>query len=574
MFSGRPEVTLLDPMGSLKKLAIRGASVVIGSCFVALTVSLALVAGVPASAQSNNHAHGQLEPAAHEEVDAAYQRGMEFLQAKRYADALEQFRFVTQHAPRIPQGPSGEGIALVLMGKPQEAIEALRRALELDPTFWVAQRELGIVYWSQNLKEPAAQQLEPIIAIHPDDGAVNIILAQYTFERADYAQALLYLSRVPAQVVADPHLSLMQAEAQLKTGQAAGAGATLERLVGRTGLTNEQGFELAWMLGQAKAFKPAIEVFKQLPADYPDEFRHSYGLALAYFGTGEYDKCIATLDALVTHGNTRPEAFSLLGVAEEKSGHTKEAYDAFRRGILTNPTDSLNYLNIATLACGHLSYDLAIEILTSGIARIPNSHELFLSRGIANTLGGQFARAQQDYNQAIGLAPSDAGSYLAMGLSQLEAGDLDRAIQSFVNSSARDSKDAVSYYFTAEALIQKGVSPGTAAFDQAKQAADRAISLDPGFAYAYRDRAKLELHANETDQAISDLESARAADPKSSSTLYLLGQAYQRKGRTSEAKELLAQVPGAKVQEDREYQRDFLTQELVTLSKGDHRGTE
>jgi tetratricopeptide (TPR) repeat protein len=264
----------------------------------------------------------------------------------------------------------------------------------------------------------------------------------------------------------------------------------------------------------------------------------------------------------------------LLGVAEEKSGHTKEAYDAFRRGILANPADSLNYLNIATLACGHLSYDLAIEILTSGIARIPNSHELFLSRGIANTLGGQFAQAQQDYNQAIGLAPSDAGSYLAMGLSQLEAGDLDRAIQSFVNSSARDSKDAVSYYFTAEALIQKGVSPGTAAFDQAKQAADRAISLDPGFAYAYRDRAKLELHANETDQAIIDLEHARAADPKSSSILYLLGQAYQRKGRTSEAKELLAQVAGAKVQEDREYQRDFLTQELVTLSKGDHRGTE
>jgi tetratricopeptide (TPR) repeat protein len=565
---------MLGHMASLKKLAKRCAFEGIDLCMAGLMVLLALVAGVPASAQSNDPAQRQPEQATHEKVDAAYQRGMELLQAKRYADALEQFRHLTQLTPHSPLGPNGEGIALVLMGKPQEAIEALRRALELDPAFWVAQRELGIVYWSQNLKEQAAQQLEPIIALHPDDGAVNVILAQYKFERADYAQALLYLSRVPAQVAADARLSLMVGEAQLKTGQVAGAGATLERLVGRKGLTNEQGFELAWMLGQAKLFKPAIEVFNQLPADYPDEFRHNYGLALAYFGTGEYDKCIATLDVLVAHGNTRPEAFSLLGVAEEKSGHTKEAYDAFRRGILANPADSLNYLNIATLACGHLSYDLAIEILTSGIARIPNSHELFLSRGIANTLGGQFAQAQQDYNQAIGLAPSDAGSYLAMGLSQLEAGDLDRAIQSFVNSSARDSKDAVSYYFTAEALIQKGVSPGTAAFDQAKQAADRAISLDPGFAYAYRDRAKLELHANETDQAIIDLEHARAADPKSSSILYLLGQAYQRKGRTSEAKELLAQVAGAKVQEDREYQRDFLTQELVTLSKGDHRGTE
>jgi tetratricopeptide (TPR) repeat protein len=217
---------------------------------------------------------------------------------------------------------------------------------------------------------------------------------------------------------------------------------------------------------------------------------------------------------------------------------------------------------------------LAIEILTSGIERIPQSHELFLSRGIAYTLGGQFALAQQDYNRAIELAPWDAGSYLAMGLSQLEAGDLDQAVHSFEKSSAQDSKDAVPYFLVAEALIQKGVSPGTPAFDQAKQAADAAISLDPVFAYAYRDRAKLELHAQETDQAITDLERARAADPKSSSILYLLSQAYQRKGRSAEAKELLAQVPEVTAREDREYQRDFLTQALVIISKGDHKGTE
>jgi tetratricopeptide (TPR) repeat protein len=561
-------------MGGLKKLETRGATLCVCACFVVLMVSLPQVAWVAASTQTIDKADGQQEPAAREGVQAAYQRGMELLQAKHYADALEQFRFVSKHAPQSPQGPNGEGIALVLMGKPQEAIEALKRALALDSAFWVAQRELGIVYWSQNLKQQAAQQLEPVIALHPDDGAVNVILAQYTFERGDYGQSLVYLSRVPAQVAADTRLSLMAAEAQLKTGQSAGAGETLQRLVGRTGLTNEESFELAWLLGRAQLFQPAIEVFGQLPADYPDEFRHSYGLALAYFGAAQYDHCVSTLNALLAHGNTHPEVFGLLGVAEEKSGHTKEAYDDFRRGILTNPTDAQNYLNIASLACGHRSYELAVEILTSGIERIPKSHELSLSRGIAYTLGGQFALAQQDYNRAIELAPSDAGGYLALGLSQLEAGDLDQAIHSFEESSARDGKNAVPYYLVAEALIQKGVSPGTPAFDQAKQAADAAITQDPGFAYAYRDRAKLELHAKETDRAIIDLERARAADPKSSSIAYLLGQAYQQKGRASEASKLFAQVPEALERENREYQRDFLTQALMIISKGDHWGAE
>lgn len=538
-------------------------------CFAVLTVSLPLVIRVPAAAPTSNKALGQSQLADHDPMDQAYQRGMQLLQEKRYRDALDQFRLVTQGAPRSPQGPSGEGIVLALMGKPQEAIGALKQALVLDPTFWVAQRELGIVYWSQNLKEEAAKELQPVSALHPDDGSVNMILGQYKFEHADYSQALAYLARVPGQVAADPRLSLIEAEAQLKTGQRAEAGATLRRLIGREGMTKEQSFELAWLLGRARLFEPAIEAFRRLPEDYPDEFRRNYGLALAYFGAEKDKKCIDTLKALRARGNTRPELFGLQGVAEERSGHTGEAYDAFRQGILTSPEDAQNYLNIATLACEHLNYDLATEILTSGIGRIPNSHELFLSRGIVHTLKAQFALAQKDYQRAIELTPSDAGIYFAMGLSQLEAGDLDGAIQSFEKSSGREKKDALSYYFVAEALIQKGISPGTPAFDQAKQATDTAITLDPGFAYAYRDRAKLELQAKETDRAVSDLERARAVDPKSGSIAYLLGQAYQQKGRSSEARELFAQVGEATEQEAREFRRNSLTQVLVVIAKGD-----
>jgi tetratricopeptide (TPR) repeat protein len=559
-------------MNGPKKLAIRLRITSCAMCVVSLAVLLAQVAGNSKAAQTTGKAAGQPEVAAPEHVDAAYERGMRLLHEGRYRDALEQFHSIEQEAPGSPYGPSGEGIALVLMARPEEAVEALKRALALDPTFWVAQRELGIVYWSQNLKDEAARQLEPVIKLHPDDGAVSVILAHYKFERGDYQQALLYLSSVPGQVAANPGLSLIAAEAQLKTGQTVEAGATLKRLAGRAGLTNEQNFELAWLLGQARLFKPAIDLFRRLPESYPDEFRRNYGLALAYFGAGEYEKCIDALQALQAHGYSRPELFGLLGVAEEKSGRVQEAYDAFRRGILTNPANGQNYLNIATLACEHLNYDLALEILTSGIERIPNSPDLFLSRGIAYTLKSEFAPAQQDYRRAIELAPSDAGNYLALGVSELEAGKLDEALDSFRASSDRDSKTPLAYYFVVEALIQKGATPGTASFDQAKQAVDKAISLDPSFAYAYRDRAKLELQAKETDRAIADLERARSADPKSSSIAYLLGQTYQQKGRSSEAHELFAEVREASEREAREFQRDSLTQALIVISKGERQG--
>jgi tetratricopeptide (TPR) repeat protein len=500
------------------------------------------------------------------QADEQYQRGMQLLRGKKYADALEQFRLLEQDAPQDPQGPGGEGITLALMGKPEQAIQALKKALTLDPSFWVARRELGIVLWSQGRKEEATQQLEPILQLHPDDGALDVILGEYESGRKNYTKALLYLTRVPGELSAEPRLALMAAEARLKTGQSSQAADALVSLVGRTDLGPEQTFELAWLLGEAKLYKQAINIFGQLPPGYPDYFRRNYGLALAYFGDAQYDKCVTVLQEIRARGIAKPELWGLLGVAEEKRGRTKQAYDAFREGILADPRVTQNYLNIATLSCEHLNYDLAVEILTSAIRQIPEAHELFLSRGIAYTLKSQFVLARQDFERAIRISPGDAANYAALGLCQLEAGDLDSAAAAFRQAFWRDPKDAHSYYFLAEALLQKGVVPGSQLFDEALNAVAVAIALDSNFAYAYVDRARLELKANENHKAIVDLERARSADPNSSSIAYLLAQAYRRDGEEGKANALFVQVKDLSELEARQFRKASLTQALVVIS--------
>ncbi len=498
---------------------------------------------------------------------------MQLLGEKRYSEALQEFQSVERVAPRLPQGPSGQGIALALMGRLEDSIQSLRRALEIDPSFWVARRELGIVEWHLGRKEEAAKELRQIVELYPNDEAANSILGQYEFGHQNYTQAIAFFSKVPAQVEADPKLALMEAGALLKTGQEDSARDKLQRLSSHPGLSREDSFQLAWLLGEAKLYKPAIQMFNSLPADYPDRFTRNYGLALAYFEDEQYSKCAETLREFQTQGITRPELFSLLGVAEEKAGHTKEAYDAFRNGILANPHDPQNYLNIATLASQHLNYDLAIQVLSSGIERVPDSHDLILSRGIAHTLKAQFARAHADYERAIQLAPQDSGGYVALGVSQLEEGDLDNAIRAFEKVRDLGSKDPRPYYFLTEALIQRGAEPETPAFKQARQAIDTALTLDPNFAYAYLDRAKLALRAQETDVAIRDLERAQTLDPKSRSIAYLLAQTYQRTGKKETAEKLFASVKESSDREARQFREDSLTQALVVISGNDHTGS-
>ena len=236
---------------------------------------------------------------------------------------------------------------------------------------------------------------------------------------------------------------------------------------------------------------------------------------------------------------------------------------------MSNPSDAQNYVNVATLACEHLNYNLAVQTLTSGIKRIPNSHELILSRGIVLTLKAQSPSRSMTMS-VLSKWPLTTQVYPAFGLSRLEAGELDDAVKTFEEALRREPKEPRPYLFLAEALIQKGVTPGTAAFDQARRVTDTAISLDPDFAFAYFDRAKLELEAKETDKAIADLEHARAANPKSTSITYLLAQAYQRNGEEKKADALFARVRESSDRGAREFRRNSLTDALVAISKGHH----
>jgi tetratricopeptide (TPR) repeat protein len=503
-----------------------------------------------------------------QEVNNIYLKGMKLLHDKQYAEALGQFRLLEQLDPRDPQGFAGEGIALALLGKPQEAVVALKMSLVIDPSFWVAQRELGILYWHLNQKGPAARELLPLAHLFPDDAVVNVILAQYSFEQKNYAKALHFFSQAPAQVASDVDLSLMEASAFLKIGNEKRGNEILQRLTERPGLPNAERFQLAWVLGEAQNYKAAIKVFCSLSPNFPNKFHHDYGLALAYFEDGQYTNCVRVLKGLESRGDMSPEAYSLLGVAEEKAGHTEEAYDSFRKGILTYPNKAQNYLNIGALSCKHLNYGLAVRLLTSGIERVPDPRELVLSRGIAFTLAGNFEAAEKDLNHAIEMDRDNPQSYFSLGLCLLEAGDLNKAAQAFQEASERSPKDMWPYFYIAETLIQKGVTPGTPAFRRAREAVEKAISLKLDFAYAYRDRAKLELQNGNTQQAVADLEQAHGLAPESRSLTYMLARTYEKVNEHAKARVLLGQVERkSKATSAKDLRREDLIKAIVVISK-------
>lgn len=506
-----------------------------------------------------------------QESSRVYDMGMRLLREEHYQEALEQFKKIERDSPQIPQGYTGEGIALALMGKPEESIQALKKALSIDQTFWVARRELGIVYWQANQKDQAAKELGDIVKLFPDDPSVNLLLGQYEFERANYAQASAYFGKAHVQVAADARLSLMAAEAQLGSGLKAQAREALEALAASPELNPQQRFHLGWLLGESGDYASSIHVLESLPDDYADQFARSYGIALAYYEEGQFSNCIRTLTDLKNRKILKPELFGLLGAAEERNHSTLNAYNAFREGIYTFPNDDQNYLNIATLSAEHFNYQLAVEVLTSGIQLIPNDYKLYLTRGVVHTLSRELQIAQADFEKAVRMAPQQGDVYLGLGICYMDEDKIDEAIAAFRLGIRQQPKDVTLQYFLADSLFRKAITPGTIAYAEALSAVETSLSLEPDFAHGYLQRGRLELLNHEAEKAVVDLEHARSLAPDSREIAYHLAVAYRSVGRKAEAEKLLSMVTEASEKDAAEFRSGQLRDVIVTLSNLPHK---
>jgi tetratricopeptide (TPR) repeat protein len=509
----------------------------------------------------------QTRDAAHQQASQAYNTGMKLLREKRYQEALDEFKLVEQYAPKLPQGYGGEGIALALMGEPKAATQVLCKALDLDPGFGVARRELGIIYWQLNQRDEAARELYKFAEVIPNDSVVNALLGRYEFSRQHYEQAAALLAKAPDRVEADADLALMEAQALLETGQTAPAGKKLEGLRQRMGMTPPQTFQLAWLLGRAGDAKRAIDTFNSLPLDLPDTFGRGYGLALAYYDDHQYSKCVETLDDLKSRGLTKPELFCLLGVAQEEAGHTLEAYEAFRQGIYQFPKDDRNYLNAATLTVKHINYSAAEEILSSGIKLIGNDYKMYLGRGVVYNLGRKIDMAEADYRQALDSQPQEGIIYAALGICYEDQNKFESAAEILRKGIGQRPQDPLLYYFLADSLIRAGITPHTPTYDRALSTVQTCLRLNPNYGFAYLQRARLELLVGQTDSAIADLERARSLEPDSQAIIYQLAVAYRRAGRTEDAAKMFDMINDAAKKQDAEWQHLNLRNILVKVSE-------
>jgi tetratricopeptide (TPR) repeat protein len=445
------------------------------------------------------------------------------LRARDFAQAVERSQAALREAPKDPRLWTLNGLALAGAGKRAEALRSFQRALAIDPAYLGALQGAGQTHYEAG-SQRAVPLLTRVLRQRPDDPTAHAMLAVLAYRNGDCRAAVPHFEQ--AGPLIDTQLDALQAQATC--------------------------------LVRLQRMAPAVGVLQRIVALEPGQARHRQLLGAVQLMAGQPQDAIATLAPLVDGPRVDADTLGLASAAYERAGDTPRAVALLKQAILLEPRNVDLYLDFATIAFAHQSFQVGVEVLGDGIALQPSAAPLYVARGVLYVQLADFERAEADFAKASELDPRQALSDAAQGLAAAQENDLERALKTIEAKLARKPNDAYLLYLRADILSQQGVDPGTAAFAAALTSAKKAVALQPGLGPARGVLAKLHFQAGRFPEAIAQCRRALAIDPDDQTALYRLIQALRRAGDKTEIPALLQRLAAVReraAQEERERYR-------------------
>jgi tetratricopeptide (TPR) repeat protein len=157
---------------------------------------------------------------------------------------------------------------------------------------------------------------------------------------------------------------------------------------------------------------------------------------------------------------------------------------------------------------------------------------------------------ENNFARAGGLKPDWALPLLALGVSQLEAGETPKAVNSFRTARGVDPKDFRAHYLYATALARENDSDKNRA--EAIAALRKAVELNPQDARSHAQLGQLQLAAGKPEVAAIEWQTTLKIEPENTTALYQLGLLYRKQGKTEAAKRLLQTFQRVKAKKHRD----------------------
>jgi len=319
------------------------------------------------------------------------------------AAAVEQAGEILKVHPDQPDALGLSGLALGKLGRGEEAIAALRRAVALKPDQPDAWRALGDHYSALEMREAADEAFAQHLRFSTRDPKLMSLALALAENRIPEAEAGLreHLKRHPTDVLA----IRMLAEVAARIGRNQDAETLLARCVQLAPGFRMARQNYAMMLHRQNKWAEALAEVHHLMEDEPSNPGLRNLKAAVLNRVGEYEESIALYRAVLRDYPRQPKVWMSLGHSLKTANHNTEAVEAYRRCIELAPQLGEVWWSLANLKTFRFT---AEEIATmqsqlNGELTNDDRYHFHFTLGKAFEDNREYARAFDHYAQGNAL---------------------------------------------------------------------------------------------------------------------------------------------------------------------------
>jgi tetratricopeptide (TPR) repeat protein len=405
-------------------------------------------------------------PQQNEDLDREFQTAVQEYDSGQYAEAAAKLESLLRDAPQSFEVQELTGLVYSAQSLDSKAHTHLQKAVELKPNSAAARTNLASNLVRLGDLELAETQFRRALALESLNYDANHNLGELYVQAGKIAQAQPFLEKAqkidPGSYENGYDLSL----AYLQTGHVSDArqlihellkrkdAAELHNLLGEVEEKDGQfvlaanEFELAahadpsesnlfdWgsELLLHRTLGPAVEVFQQAAARYPNSPRLAIGLGMAFYARGNYDDAVAVLLKAADLNPSDPRCYLFLSRAYDSSpSQADDVLQRFRRYAELQPTNArAQYYYAMSLWKGKRTQDANLDLnqvellLKMSLALDPQLAEAHLQLGNLHFDQKKYSESIPEFTRALELNPDLSDAHYRLGQAYVRTGDKER----------------------------------------------------------------------------------------------------------------------------------------------------
>lgn len=358
--------------------------------------------------------------------------GLSYASMAQNAKALDQLQRAVQLKPDSAAGRTNLGAILLNSGKTEPAVGQFREALQLEPGNYDANHNLGELYAKSGQIAKAQVLLARAWRARPDayDNGYDLAMADLLLGRLDEARQVIgELARTKDG--GELHNLLAQVdEREGKFVDAANEYETAAHLDPSESNLFDWGSEMLLH----RTYDPAITIFQDATARYPNSPRLFIGLGLALYSRARYAESVKALLRAADLDPSDPRCYLFLSKAWDNSPDQAAAVtDRFRRYAEQQPNNARAQYYYAmslwkTKRMGGTPDPGTVEaLLKKSIALDDSFADAHVQLGDLYADQHQYEPSIAQYEQALALDPGLSDAHYRLGMDYVHTGRKDLA---------------------------------------------------------------------------------------------------------------------------------------------------